>query len=328
MFKVVPDQLRVSDGWVRCGQCDEVFDANIHMQSSMPIAGSPVPIRKNVWGESTPEIVPQAVGAGAREVVVNNATEKNWKPEPEPDTVDPLAEEALAQLVPKIDAELIDAKEPVQAVEQEVDPVSTLRDLEPPSSQEGSRDFEADGPVQNMEDDEPKLSFMQTPSVPSTWRNSLVRAGLAVLCVLFGGVLFLQVLIQERDRIAATEPDVKPLLVSVCAVWGCEISPLRQIDSIVIESSSFVKVRAEVYRLNFTLKNTAKIDVALPALELSLTDMQEKPVIRRVIGTPDFTHQQGPMGPGAEFSASLPVSVKLPGNTERISGYRLLAFYP
>ena len=33
MFKVVPDQLRVSDGWVRCGQCNEVFDANVHLES-------------------------------------------------------------------------------------------------------------------------------------------------------------------------------------------------------------------------------------------------------------------------------------------------------
>ncbi|WP_296493030.1 zinc-ribbon domain-containing protein, partial [Rhodoferax sp.] len=27
-YKVVPDQLRISDGWVRCGQCGEVFDAS------------------------------------------------------------------------------------------------------------------------------------------------------------------------------------------------------------------------------------------------------------------------------------------------------------
>ena len=26
-FKVVRDQLRISDGWVRCGRCSEVFDA-------------------------------------------------------------------------------------------------------------------------------------------------------------------------------------------------------------------------------------------------------------------------------------------------------------
>lgn len=33
-FKVVADQLRISDGWVRCGQCKEVFDASAHLLPS------------------------------------------------------------------------------------------------------------------------------------------------------------------------------------------------------------------------------------------------------------------------------------------------------
>ena len=28
-FRVVSDQLKISDGWVRCGQCGEVFDASM-----------------------------------------------------------------------------------------------------------------------------------------------------------------------------------------------------------------------------------------------------------------------------------------------------------
>jgi predicted Zn finger-like uncharacterized protein len=27
VFRVVPDQLRVSEGWVRCGRCSQVFSA-------------------------------------------------------------------------------------------------------------------------------------------------------------------------------------------------------------------------------------------------------------------------------------------------------------
>ena len=27
IFRIVEDQLRVSDGWVRCGRCAEIFDA-------------------------------------------------------------------------------------------------------------------------------------------------------------------------------------------------------------------------------------------------------------------------------------------------------------
>ena len=32
LFKVVPDQLRVSEGLVRCGQCDLVFNANAYLK--------------------------------------------------------------------------------------------------------------------------------------------------------------------------------------------------------------------------------------------------------------------------------------------------------
>ncbi|MBP9684584.1 MAG: zinc-ribbon domain-containing protein, partial [Rhodoferax sp.] len=34
LFKVVPDQLRMSEGWVRCGQCSEIFDASLHLLQS------------------------------------------------------------------------------------------------------------------------------------------------------------------------------------------------------------------------------------------------------------------------------------------------------
>ncbi|WP_417034226.1 zinc-ribbon domain-containing protein, partial [Comamonas kerstersii] len=41
-FRVVADQLRISDGWVRCGRCQEVFDATQALQEVVPPA-TPVP---------------------------------------------------------------------------------------------------------------------------------------------------------------------------------------------------------------------------------------------------------------------------------------------
>src|SRR5438045_2747910 len=32
MFKVVADQLKISEGWVRCGHCAEVFDATADLR--------------------------------------------------------------------------------------------------------------------------------------------------------------------------------------------------------------------------------------------------------------------------------------------------------
>lgn len=35
-FKIVADQLRVADGWVRCGQCQQIFDAAAHVLQPPP----------------------------------------------------------------------------------------------------------------------------------------------------------------------------------------------------------------------------------------------------------------------------------------------------
>ncbi|MDP3651313.1 MAG: zinc-ribbon and DUF3426 domain-containing protein [Rhodoferax sp.] len=326
MFKVVPDQLRVSDGWVRCGQCDEVFDANVHMQSGIQISEDPAPIRKAVWGVSLPEEPREARLPGVPEEVFDDAIEEEPIITPPPDTAESEFESALVDREVAFDSESVRALEPRQKEGPDAEATFADDELLAPLAESVSR--QADVREINWEPDLPQLSFMQAPFVPSVWNKPLVRAGLATFCVFLGVFLLLQVLVQERDRIAATEPDAKAFLVSVCAVWGCEISPLRQIDSVVIDSSSFVKVRADVYRLNFTLKNTAKIGIATPSLELSLTDMKDQSAIRRVITVSDFAPQQALIGPQAELIASLPISVKLSGDTERISGYRLLAFYP
>ena len=41
-FKVVRDQLRISDGWVRCGRCSHVFDATLDLHEA-PDGASPPP---------------------------------------------------------------------------------------------------------------------------------------------------------------------------------------------------------------------------------------------------------------------------------------------
>lgn len=42
LFRVVQDQLRVSQGWVRCGQCSEVFQGNLYLQQTSDVGPSAV----------------------------------------------------------------------------------------------------------------------------------------------------------------------------------------------------------------------------------------------------------------------------------------------
>ena len=132
----------------------------------------------------------------------------------------------------------------------------------------------------------------------------------------------------ERDRIVATEPAARRFLEPLCEVVNCRIAPLLQIEAIAIDSSSFSKVRTDVYRLSFALKNSAQTPIATPAVELTLTDMQDQAVMRRVFTAADFAKQRMVIEPGAELSATVPVSVKHAVGHEKVTGYRLLSFYP
>ncbi len=177
-------------------------------------------------------------------------------------------------------------------------------------------------------EEQPQHSFMRKRSSSGAWSRPWVRASLAFVCMVLVGGLFLQVALHERDRIVATKPSAKRFLEPLCEVLNCRIAPLRHIEAIVIDSSSFSKVRSDVYRLSFVLKNSAQTAIATPALELTLTDLQDQAVVRRVFTAADFNKHALVIEPGAELSATVPVSVKQGVGQEKISGYRLLSFYP
>jgi predicted Zn finger-like uncharacterized protein len=291
MFKVVPDQLRVSDGWVRCGQCSEVFDANLNLQvhaqdGSGPISQTPPPV-------DSVTVVAADEDQGNDPFLAVNPHALHFEPEAISDQpVEPLLDTdgspENASAMPKVPVE------------------------------DGGLASECAA----------EHSFLQPKKTYSIWRRRSVRVVLASLGLVLGVMLTLQVAIHERDRIAAALPDTKLALETLCRIAGCTVTPLRQIESVVIDSSTFAKFRADVYRFSFALKNTAHISVATPSLELTLTDIQDQPVIRRVFTAIEFGDKSGVMEAGAELSVTMPLNVKLSGNYEKVSGYRLLSFYP
>lgn len=338
MFRVVPDQLRVSDGWVRCGQCDEVFDATAQLVVEEPSGQGGAPGSATVAAEYTPQAAPESADALAPSDVQDDAHDL------EPMSVDiDIDTEADIDIdfgdTPQADTFLEQnphAVPPLAFEPEPVEPEEDASDHAEPPRQDQDQDPRPDAVPRYQQADvqqgpaaaDPKLSFMRPTRARSRRLRPWARVALVLLSLVLIASLLLQVAVQERDRIAATEPATQPFLESICAVLACKVSPLRKIESVVIDSSSFTKVRADVYRLNFTLKNTALTAVATPAVELTLTDLQDQSVVRRVFLAQDFGVKQTVMAPGSELAASLSVSVNLSGDAAHISGYRLLAFYP
>lgn len=304
MFNVVTDQLKVSQGWVRCGQCADVFDAKIHLQAENTPSTSQLPPISNE------EPWPSAMASMGSGYVS-------------------YAEEVTAALnTPNENAAsaVVDAPSPVAtAASEESEPVfvDTLNTV----SRETPSDVTND------------VSFVRDARRQAFWRKPLIRLVLGVSAVLLLGLQALQAAVMQRDSLAAYEPRLKLALQMLCERLACQVGPVRQIEAIVIDSSSFKKINdAGIYRLTFTVKNTKSAPVSMPFLEVTLTDTQDQPVLRRVVSPAQFNAASSMLAASAGFYADLSLQVVVnpspsndatsTGSSLRIAGYRLLAFYP
>lgn len=331
LFKVVPDQLRVSDGWVRCGQCDEVFDANAHLQTALQeVSRSPVVEEATEPQGAIHAVEPTSV------VASNEAVEPLADDHQHDEELAPLVAEApIPQAVEPppvpddpIPAWLLAAKE-TAATEDASPPYGEVLDATFTDLKEQEQEQEQPARAMALAMlDEPRLSFMQPAEEPVVESRPRQRTAFLVTGVVLSLALLLQVIMRERDWLAAKAPATQTVLAGICNLWGCKVSALREIESVVIDSSSFVKVRTDVYRVHFTLKNTALLEIATPAVELTLTNVHDQAIARRIFLPAEFGVNQAAIAAGAELVATLPISAKLPADSERISGYRLLVFYP
>ncbi len=338
MFRVVPDQLRVSDGWVRCGQCAEIFDASQNMLAPVgPVVdhkSDPPPRQAPPCAAPSTHVAPDAVNAHANVSDDHAAIQTKplqTQPTPDPEPVEPLKPQAPERVVLTAPG----VTEPVWVDAPLTDPQTALIDAPRRVAIGGEDSAQArpDDPHVALQMEQPaagtqQLSFLRSDRTPSFWQRRATRIVLLLLLLALLATLAAQVLLSQRNRIAALEPATQPLLLAMCAWQGCTLSPLRQIESIVIDSSSFSRIRGDDYRLAFSLKNNAPIKIAMPAIELALTDPQDQPVIRRVIQPAEFGAVSGALSGASVWSGTLALNVKPGTQAERIAGYRLLAFYP
>jgi len=164
----------------------------------------------------------------------------------------------------------------------------------------------------------------------SFWQRVAVRRSMVVLAMLAAVLLLGQWLYQERDLIVARQPAARPALASMCKLLGCEISALRQINDIKVDGASFARGKNdEGYQLSFTLRNAADVPLAMPAVELTLLDTQERAVVRRVLMPSEFG---APVVLPARAERAASLALKLTGPEVQalppVAGFRLEALYP
>jgi predicted Zn finger-like uncharacterized protein len=298
-FRVVPDQLRVSGGYVRCGRCSGVFNA---LEELVDLE----------TGERRGGLEQDPGGAS----VVGNGGH-GLQDDAELEIAQPALRPAVAA-VPAPPPVPPAAREPERP--RHAEPPSSMRPAEP-------RTLALDDIPGPAAGDAP--SFVVSADRAARWRSPRMRALLLSMAALAALGLAGQGAHEYRDVLAARYPDARPLLESACVALGCRVEAARSIESLSVESSGLVRVeKSHLYRLQVALRNRATLALAVPALDVTLTDTQGRVISRKVLKLADLGTAQATIPAGQELGVQATLQAQGEAAAQPFAGYTIELFYP
>jgi predicted Zn finger-like uncharacterized protein len=333
VFRVVQDQLKISEGWVRCGRCKEVFNALeglFDLQREAPPEWKPAPQAETAAPSAAPtEDLPAPgtlLSASAEPIATAPALPEATDAEAPPGAIDIPLEPAAAAPA-DIDSEPRDSRDFAdarfntelafedEAAETHATEAAAAASLEAPA-------VVADAP---QDEGEPP-AFLREAAAAERWRRPHVRLALGATALLLALALGAQWALHFRDTVAARWPATRPTLMAACAALGCRIEVPRRIEDIAVESSALTRAsgQGDALRLVVALRNRGPLSLALPHVELSLTDVNGELIARRALAAADFPAAGASLPAAGE--TTLRTLLADPGG--RVAGYTVEVFYP
>ncbi|BCM23770.1 zinc-ribbon and DUF3426 domain-containing protein [Methyloradius palustris] len=153
------------------------------------------------------------------------------------------------------------------------------------------------------------------------------------LSIILAVILVIAALVQStyyfRTQLSIMLPGLKPYLVQACAKLGCTVELPKNIKLLVIDDSSIQEdtEHADVIHLSSTLINNAEFPQAYPMLELTLTDANDAPSLRRTFKPSEYLPPNTKIADGIPAGEELHIDLALTTNGEKVSGYRVQVNY-
>lgn len=325
VFRVVQDQLKVSEGWVRCGRCNEVFNAieglfdlerDAPPNWKPPVAPTPAPLAATVTAAFEPQDEPPDDDDVFQLSDGDRIHSRFFQPE-----------QADVDQTP---AQAVKARDRVDFADAQFN-TALLSEGKPKAKTSASK---GTGIARSsVKEARAKLEaarrgpgFVQQAKQRERWRSPAMRAVLSLSLLLLSAGLVGQGGYHFRDLWAAQWPATRPLLAQGCKWLGCAIGAPRRIDDVTVESSSLSPAPgSDGYRLTVVLRNRGALTLAMPWVDLRLTDSGEQLLARRALAPSDFRVGPAVLTPGSESNLQVLLSSSDP---RRISGYTVEIFYP
>ena len=333
VFRVVRDQLKISEGWVRCGRCQQVFNA-LEQLIELDSDSAPTPLPPSANAPTLTRSVdlpdaaaPSFAAAAAAPAAMSSSAPLAASPIPPADAAHDWPVEEAASAPADLDIAITDSPAPpappapptALAGDAPADDFDIVADPAPTA-------FETEGAAAPGLDDALATTpdFIRIADRQAAWHRPRVRAALGAVALLLALALLLQMALRWRDALAARWPAATPALQALSGVAGCSIEPLRRVESLAVESSSLVKLDGNLYRFAVTLRNRDATAILLPAFDLTLTDAQGRVVARKMLPASEL----GAAQPALPAAGELPLQGVLDARAQPLAGYSVEIFYP
>lgn len=321
VFRVVQDQLKVSEGWVRCGRCSEVFNA---LPGLFDLERDTPPD----WPAGVPPVQSESPPIATEDA----------HPSLEAAVAPPLDAEGHA-LTDKIDAQLMGSREsdhestPATRISErdrlefpdaQFDPEMLAEDTVDVQLPVGEGPWTAQPGIESA-DPPPAPTFVEHAQRRARWQSPTMRGLAALMTLALLAMLALQGVHHFRDVIAARWPETRSTLIVWCATLSCTIDAPRRIEDLTVENTALARAAMpDAFKLSVVLRNRGVAAVALPSVDLTLTDAGGQLVARRMLAPRDFRVTTTTVGAGAESALQLLFSA----GAARVTGYTVEIFYP
>jgi predicted Zn finger-like uncharacterized protein len=349
LFRVVADQLKLRGGLVRCGSCRQVFDAIGSLsyvddqtlareRAEAPIGGAALP------------------GRPAVAVPVSAKPQRPREPAAPAKPSSPSPASATSAASPPSPPSPARAVRPVETVRRVAERRGEIRDelavptligiAEPQSDPEtrasiesqlvaaGYRNRPAAQPEEPeappAEEAEPEAaSFLPTPD---SAREERLRRALTIACGPLALLAAIQFGLTLRNDALEAWPSLRPSLARACAVFGCTVGWPMHAELLTIVGSELAAIPGtNVIELDAAVRSRANFIMALPAIEVTLTDTQNRTIARKVFLPADYLASSGEpssridegLSPGSDLSLRLVFEAR--GLTA--AGFVLYPFY-
>ncbi|WP_319004573.1 zinc-ribbon and DUF3426 domain-containing protein [Methylobacillus caricis] len=315
-FHVKPEQLAIHHGLVRCGQCQHVFTTDGRLYELLENA------------PASPSFSPDTIEAPIVHEYGDSSEDPAAHLEDAAYHTDPndlqFGQYASPYSIPE---ELIPSEETAPSQQDEFHVPETDDSVEAPLPAEDI--LISPHPIHQPQPAAMPDTFLREKKSGKASKLKIPLWLTIPLCILLLLTAAGQAMYFFRTELASLWPASKPFLVSSCEFLGCEIPLSKNPELLALDDSDLQEdiEHPEVIQLSTTLINNATFVQAYPMLELTLTDDDDKPKLRRIFKPSEYLPSETDIEAGIPANEEIQIKLSLSTSGETVSGYRVFVTY-